>query len=96
MIDLVRLDKELMTVTLDLPPEVEATFAAQARARGVPIDTFLLEYLIQHAPPMQPEKLSPGQWDQAFDELFGNIGDELSCKKHSVRGESVVYHVCGV
>jgi hypothetical protein len=66
-----------MTVTLDLPPELEATFGAQARARGVPIDTFLVEYLIQHAPLMQPPKLSPDQWDQAFDELSALIPDNV-------------------
>ena len=66
-----------MTVTLDLPPEVEATFAAQARARGIPIDTFLLEYLIQHAPLIHPAQLSPDQWDQAFDELSSLIPDSV-------------------
>jgi hypothetical protein len=64
-----------MTITLDLPPEVEATFLAQAKERGVPLEAFLREYLIQHAPLAQSAKLNPDQWDQSFDELGSVIPD---------------------
>lgn len=33
--------KSVMTVKLELKPEVEANLAAQARARGVPLDAYL-------------------------------------------------------
>jgi hypothetical protein len=35
-----------MTLTLDLPPDVERAFRAQAEARGVGIDTVVREVLI--------------------------------------------------
>ena len=34
-----------MTVTLDLKPEMEARLALQARAQGVPVETYLLHMI---------------------------------------------------
>ena len=40
-----------MTVTLDLPPQVEQAYLAEAQARGLPLDAVVREVLIagQHA-----------------------------------------------
>ncbi|MDX1984495.1 MAG: hypothetical protein SFV51_29760 [Bryobacteraceae bacterium] len=42
-----------MTVTLDLPPNIESAYLAQARARGVPLDVIVRETLIAAQPPAQ-------------------------------------------
>ena len=35
--------KAVMTVRLEIGPDIEATLAAQARARGIPLDAYLQE-----------------------------------------------------
>ena len=62
-----------MTVKLELPPDIEARYQAEARARGVSFDEFVKVYLIQHAPPAKPVPLSPEHWDNAFDEIASLI-----------------------
>jgi len=39
-----------MTVTLDLPPNVEQAYLAEARAKGVPLDELMREVLIAGQP----------------------------------------------
>jgi hypothetical protein len=39
-----------MTVTLNLPPQVEEAYLAEARAKGVPVDKLLGEVLIAGQP----------------------------------------------
>ncbi len=39
-----------MALTIKLPPEVEARYAAEARARGIPLERFVTDRLIQDAP----------------------------------------------
>lgn len=56
-ISFVRLKKESAAVTLDikLPADVEAKYAAEARARGVPLERHLQDCLIENAPPQTPQ-----------------------------------------
>lgn len=39
-----------MTVTLNLPPQVEQAYLAEAHARGLPLDTIVQEVLIAGQP----------------------------------------------
>ena len=39
-----------MTVTLNLPPEVEQAFRDEAQAKGVPVDELVQEVLVKHRP----------------------------------------------
>jgi hypothetical protein len=39
-----------MTVTLNLPPQVEQAYLAEAQARGLPLDTIVREVLIAGQP----------------------------------------------
>ena len=52
----------VMTVRLELRPDVEANLAAQARARGVPLDAYLQSVIedlgrTQPAPPASPQDI---------------------------------------
>ena len=38
-----------MTLNIELPPEVEARFAAEARAKGVPLERHVRDWLIERA-----------------------------------------------
>jgi predicted DNA-binding protein len=37
-----------MMVTLDMPKEIEAQFAAAARARGVPLSDYVRDFIVEH------------------------------------------------
>ena len=37
-----------MTVTLDMPQEIEAQFNAAAKARGVPLSDYLRDFIVEH------------------------------------------------
>jgi predicted DNA-binding protein len=37
-----------MTVTLDIPKEIEAQFTAAAQARGVPVADYLRDFIVEH------------------------------------------------
>jgi predicted DNA-binding protein len=37
-----------MTVTLNIPTELEAQFIAAAQARGVPVSDFLRDFIVEH------------------------------------------------
>jgi hypothetical protein len=59
-----------MTVTLDLPPEKEAALKAQAQARGLSIEQWMLEVVDQHVPPISIahlQKTNPQEWARHFD-----------------------------
>jgi hypothetical protein len=36
-----------MAITVELPPEIEQQFLAQARARGISVDAYVQEYLMR-------------------------------------------------
>jgi predicted DNA-binding protein len=37
-----------MTVTLDIPQEIEAQFAAAARARGMPLSDYVRDFIVEN------------------------------------------------
>jgi len=41
-----------MTVTLNLPPDIERAFQCEARARGLSLDEFLSEVILSRAEPV--------------------------------------------
>ena len=58
-----------MTVTLELPPETEAALKAQAQARGLSIERWLLELCEQHVQPgsiAHQQKTNPKEWMRQF------------------------------
>jgi hypothetical protein len=58
-----------MTVTLDLPPEKEAVFKAQARARGLSLEQWMLDLAVQSVQPVSIahlQKTDPQEWARQF------------------------------
>jgi len=39
-----------MTVTLNLPPDVEQVYLAEAQAKGVPLETLIRDLVLTHTP----------------------------------------------
>lgn len=55
-----------MTVTLNLPPQIERAYIAEAQARGLAVDEILSQVLVAARPDIGLTKLSPDEWMLAF------------------------------
>jgi hypothetical protein len=59
-----------MTVTLNLPPDKEAAFKAQAQACGLSLEQWMLEIADQQVQPVSVahlQKTNPREWARHFD-----------------------------
>jgi hypothetical protein len=57
-----------MTITLELPPDLEARLLAEANERGLPIDEIVKGYLYHLRPAEPRRRLSAEEVDQGFEE----------------------------
>ena len=57
-----------MTVTLNLPAQVEQAYLAEAHARGLPLDEVVREVLVAARPAAPASELSPEEWVREFKE----------------------------
>jgi hypothetical protein len=48
-----------VTLKIELPPDVEARYAAEARAKGVPLERHVRDHLIDNAPAGEPQRSEP-------------------------------------
>ncbi len=68
-----------MTITLELPPEVEANLVAQAIARGLSLDAFVRTIITTQAAALESAKSvhalprEGDEVDRAIDELFDTV-----------------------
>jgi hypothetical protein len=68
-----------MTITLELPPETEASLLAQARARGLSLDAFVKTIIANQAAaaasvmPLETLPLRGEEFDRVIDELFDTV-----------------------
>ena len=66
-----------MTITLELPSDLEARFLAEAKAKGVPIADVVKSYLRQSSPVRTAKPLSAQEIDAALDEAASLIPDTV-------------------
>ena len=57
-----------MTITLELPPDLEARFVAEAEAAGVHVSEVVRAYLYHAAPRRNPNLPAVDDIDRAFEE----------------------------
>lgn len=62
-----------MTITLELPPEIEARIVDEARNRGIPVADVIKARLILDHTPVSELRLTPEQKADALDEVFDSI-----------------------
>ena len=68
-----------MTITLELPPETEASLLAQARARGITLDAFVKTIIANQAAAAEALKSletvprEGDDVDRAIDEVFDTV-----------------------
>jgi hypothetical protein len=61
-----------MTVTLDLPSQVEQAYLAEAQARGVSLDTLVRDLLLERQPALAPAEITPEEWVKEFHAWVNN------------------------
>lgn len=59
-----------MTVTLDLPPDIERAYLAKATAKGVPVEVLVREVLLAHEPPLTPAEMDRANRDRGNPQPF--------------------------
>ncbi len=61
-----------MTLTLNLPPQVEQAYLAEAQARGLPLDALVSEVLLSRQPVPTAMEMNPEEWVRKFREWTGS------------------------
>lgn len=59
-----------MTITLNVPPEKETAYKAQAQARGLSVEQWMMEVADQSVEPVSVahlQKTNPQEWARHFD-----------------------------
>ncbi len=57
-----------MTITLELPPDLEARLVAEARAKGVPVGEIVKGYLYHVPPERSSKQLTAEEVDRGLEE----------------------------
>jgi hypothetical protein len=66
-----------MTITLELPPELEARLVAEATAKGVSVGDVVKAYLYHAAPVQSPKHLSADDIERGLEEAADLIPEGL-------------------
>lgn len=80
-----------MTITLELPPDLEARFVAEAKAKGIPVHEVVKAYLY-HAPPARtPKQLSAEEVDKALEEAADLIPEGVPPLSNDAMSRESIY-----
>jgi hypothetical protein len=81
-----------MIITLDLPPQTEQAYRAQAAARGVPLEVVLREVLLTHEPALGAADISPEEWVRRFKAWTrSHAGDNLPVLSDEAISRETIY-----
>lgn len=59
-----------MSVTLDLPPEIERADLAKATAKGIPVEVLVREVLLAHEPPFTLDETEQDHAEEGTPQPF--------------------------
>ncbi len=80
-----------MTITVELPPEIEERFVAEAKARGLSVDEYARVCLSSpiHSPEQKP-RLSADEMNRRWDAIAAKIPDSIPpLSDYAVSRESI-------
>ena len=83
-----------MTVTLTLPPEKEAAFKAQAQARGLSVEQWMLELADQSIQPpsiAHLQKTDPAEWARHFDAWINSHRPDIPVLSDEAMSRESIY-----
>jgi len=66
-----------MTITIELPPDLEARFVAEAKSRGVSVVEVVKAYLYHAPPEPSPKQLTAGEVDRGLEEAADLIPEGI-------------------
>ena len=78
-----------MTITVELPPEVEERFLAHARVRGLSLGAYVQEFLARSLPEAPAPSLSPEALDRLLDEAADLVPSGPSLSDYAMGRESI-------
>lgn len=78
-----------MTIKLELKPEVEASLAARARARGIPLDAYIQSVIEQMAVEEGPPRASLEEFRATLDALAEGAEDLPALPSAAFSRESI-------
>ena len=80
-----------MTITLKLPPDLEARLLAEANERGLPVDEIVKGYLYHLRAPEPPRRLSAREVDQGFEEAADLIPEGVPPLSNEAMSRESIY-----
>ena len=78
-----------MSVTVELPPEIEATYAARAAAEGMPLPEYLQHVIEERAPAPAKRPLSPAEWADRWRRTSGGLPNTPLLSDEAISRESI-------
>jgi hypothetical protein len=86
-----------MTLTLNLPPQVEQAYLAEAQARGVSIDALVRDVLLERRPLPVAADMTPQQWVAEFRAwVHSHSGDDLPLLSDEAISREFIYQDRGL
>jgi hypothetical protein len=76
------------SMVIHLPPEIEAAIAAEAKARGVSVDSIVREALAPFARPL-PEEAASGDWDAELESFLDVLPQLPVLPDHALTRENI-------
>lgn len=77
-----------MTVKLDLPPEIEADLAAQAKTLGVSLEAYLMQIARQQSRLVASSGLTREQWAREFDAQIASFPETPVLSDEAMKREN--------
>jgi hypothetical protein len=86
-----------MTLTLNLPPQIEQAYLAEAHARGLSLDALVSDVLLTRQPPQAGQEISPEQWVREFRAwVQSHSGDDLPMLSDEAISREFIYRDRGL
>ena len=86
-----------MTVTFDLPPQVEQAYLAEARASGLSLDVLVCDVLLARQSSPVTAGMTPEQWVDEFRAwVHSHSGDDLPLLSDEAISREFIYQERGL
>lgn len=86
-----------MTLTLNLPPQVEQAYLAEAHARGLSLDALVSDVLLARHPSPANAEMTPEQWVDDFRTwVHSHSADDLPLLSDEAISREFIYQDRGL
>jgi hypothetical protein len=85
-----------MTVTLELPPDVEAAYLAEAQVRGLELADVMRERLVAARPSGPDPRESAEEWSRRFNAWVASHSDIKVVLPDEAMERESIYEGCGL